>query len=92
MLVTLVDLVFNVLFFGVLAWVILSWVQTGPDHPLRRLQNLLDRMILPLIRPIQRLVPPIRLGAGALDLSPIILIVLIRLLHGPMLNLVSRLS
>lgn len=91
MIAEIVNLAFTVMFFAVLAWVILSWVQTGPDHPLRRLQERLDRIILPLIRPIQRVVPPIRLGAGALDLSPIILILIIRLAHGPIVSLASRL-
>lgn len=91
MIAGLVNLVFQLLFWGILAWVILSWIQTPPGHPLRQVQNFLDRLILPLIRPIQRLVPPLRLGAGALDLSPLILIFLIRILHGPAVRLASTL-
>jgi YggT family protein len=87
----LVNLAFQLLFWAVLIWVILSWVQTTPGHPLRQVQRFLDRLILPLIRPIQRVVPPLRIGAGALDLSPLILILLVRLLHGPAVRLAATL-
>lgn len=85
----LVNLIFNLLFWGILVWVILSWIQVGPGHPLRTVQDFLTKAITPLLRPIQKLIPPIRMGAGALDLSPIILLLALRLLHGPVLRLVA---
>lgn len=36
----------------------------------------------PVLRPIRRLLPPLRVGATALDLSPIIVFVLIAVLKG----------
>jgi uncharacterized protein YggT (Ycf19 family) len=45
-------------------------------------QVFLDRIIYPVILPIRRVVPPIRIGGGALDLSPIILLIGIRILMG----------
>lgn len=91
MIADLVALVFQLLFWSVLIWVILSWIQTPPGHPLRQLQNFLDRLISPMLRPIRRLVPPLRLGGGAIDLSPIILIFLLRLLQGPAVRLAATL-
>ena len=91
MVAGVVNLVFQLLFWSILIWVILSWIQTPPGHPLRQVQTFLDRIILPMLRPIQRLVLPLRLGAGALDLSPLILIFLIRLLHGPAVRLAATL-
>ena len=41
------------------AWVILSWIQVTPGHPLARFRVGLDRIILPVIRPIRSVVPPI---------------------------------
>jgi YggT family protein len=35
-----------------------------------------------VILPIRRVIPPIRLGGGALDLSPIVLLVGVRILIG----------
>jgi YggT family protein len=69
-------------FYAVFAWVILSWIRVSASHPLGRVQHFLDRIIYPLILPIRRVIPPIRLGGGALDLSPIVLLVGVRILIG----------
>lgn len=66
--------------FAVLIWVILSWVRVPPTHPLARVTVFLDRIIYPVILPIRRIMPPLRLGGGALDLSPIVLLVGLSLL------------
>jgi YggT family protein len=50
---------------------ILSWV--APDGPLA---GLLNAMTFPFLRPLRRYIPPI---GGALDLTPLILIVLLQL-------------
>lgn len=68
-------LVLQVYLYAVIGWVILSWIPMSSDHPLRRVQAFLDRLIYPVIRPLRRVIPPIRLGGGALDLSPLILII-----------------
>lgn len=68
--------------FAVLIWVILSWVRVPSTHPLARATVFLDRIIYPAILPIRRVMPPLRIGAGALDLSPIVLLVGLSLLRG----------
>jgi YggT family protein len=68
--------------FAVLIWVILSWVRVPSTHPLGRITVFLDRIIYPVILPIRRVVPPLRLGGGALDLSPIVLLIGLSLLQG----------
>lgn len=70
----------TIYFYAVFAWVILSWIRVSSTHPLGRLQTFLDRVIYPVILPIRRVVPPIRIGGGALDLSPIILLIAIQIL------------
>ena len=50
---------------------VLSWV--APDGPL---SGLLNALTFPFLRPLRRIIPPI---GGALDLTPLILIVLIQL-------------
>lgn len=67
---------------AVLIWVILSWVRVPSTHPLGRITVFLDRIIYPVILPIRRVVPPLRLGGGALDLSPIVLLIGLSLLQG----------
>jgi YggT family protein len=71
----LIATLLQVYFFAVFAWVILSWIRVSSTHPLGRIQHFLDRIIYPVILPIRRVVPPIRIGGGALDLSPIILLI-----------------
>lgn len=71
----LVCIAISIYSLAVLAWVILSWVRVSSTHPLGRITVFLDRIIYPVILPIRRVVPPLRLGGGALDLSPIVLLV-----------------
>jgi YggT family protein len=73
-------IILQVYFYAVLAWVILSWIPTSSDHPLGRVNVFLDRIIYPVILPLRRVIPPVRLGGGMLDLSPIVLLIGIRLL------------
>jgi YggT family protein len=75
-------LVLQIYFYAVLAWVILSWIPTSSTHPLGRVNVFLDRIIYPVILPLRRVIPPLRLGGGMLDLSPIVLLIGIRLLIG----------
>ncbi len=60
---------------------VLSWVQVSSVHPLGRVQVFLDRIIYPVILPLRRVLPPIRLGGMALDLSPLVLMLGISLLR-----------
>jgi YggT family protein len=57
----------------VLAQAILSWV--APDGPAA---GLLNALTFPFLRPIRRVLPPI---GGALDLSPLVVIVIAQLLQ-----------
>ena len=65
----------------VLAWVILSWVRVSSVHPLGRVQVFLDRIIYPIILPMRRVIPPLRLGMAAIDLTPLILLLGLSLLR-----------
>jgi YggT family protein len=77
----LLDLALTLYFYAVFAWVILSWIRVSSSHPLGQVQAFLDRIIYPVILPIRRVLPPIRLGGGALDLSPLVLLVGIDILR-----------
>ena len=55
----------------VIVQAVLSWV--APDGPLA---GLLNAMTFPFLRPLRRVIPPI---GGALDLTPLILIVILQL-------------
>ncbi|HSJ27446.1 MAG TPA: YggT family protein [Acidimicrobiia bacterium] len=66
---------------AVFAWIIMSWVRISTTHPLARLQLWLDRIIYPVILPLRRVVPPLRLGGAMLDLSPIVLLIAITIVQ-----------
>jgi YggT family protein len=61
--------------------VILSWVQVGSTHPIGRIQVFLDRIIYPVILPLRRILPPLRLGGAMIDLSPLVLLLGLQLLR-----------
>ncbi|GAB0147765.1 MULTISPECIES: YggT family protein [Marichromatium] len=76
------ELFFDIFFFAVLARALLSWLNPDPFNPA---VALLARLTDPLMRPAQRLIPPI----GGIDLSPmavLIGLVLLKMLLVPPLD------
>lgn len=69
----LLELTLNVFLFAILIQVILSWVNPGAYNPAT---SILYAITNPLLRPAQRLIPPI----GGIDLSPMAVLVAIQLL------------
>ncbi len=69
---------------GLIVWIVLSYIvvfgRVSFDHPVRKLYEILNRMVEPMLAPIRRVVPPVRMGGSSLDLSPLILIIGIQLL------------
>ena len=76
--------VLNVISLFIFAWIVLSWVvQLGRipgGHPVRKISDAFDSVMRPILAPIRKMVPPIRMGGAALDLSPLIVIVAIIIL------------
>ncbi|NNF69488.1 MAG: YggT family protein [Acidimicrobiia bacterium] len=62
-------------------WVILGWiVELGRipwGHPVRSLYDLIGKGINPILRPIRAVLPPVRIGNAALDLSVIAVFVVL---------------
>jgi len=81
----LVGLVINIILFAILVRVILSWVNPDPYHPA---YSLLNSLTDPILKPAQRLLPPI----GGLDLSPMLVmigLVLLEMLLVPPLQMLT---
>jgi len=78
-LINTIVLIRSALELLVFVYVILSFVM-DPYQPLRRW---VDSIVDPMLMPIRRVVPLI----GMLDISPIILIILIRIVFNLILNL-----
>jgi YggT family protein len=77
----IINLVFGVYEFLILVRVLLSWVNISPFHPLVRiLYSLTD----PLLKPLQRIIPPI---GGALDISPAVALILLYIVQRVLVSL-----
>ena len=74
-LVDLLQYSLRILMFVVILQAVLSWV-----NPYNPLQPLLGALTRPFLRPIQRFIPPV----GGVDLSPLVLIVIVLILHEPL--------
>jgi YggT family protein len=56
---------------------VLSWFPISPGTPLETIARILERLTEPVLRPIRRLLPPVRMGGMALDLSFIVVVVVL---------------
>jgi YggT family protein len=72
-------MLFDLYSFVILVSVVLSWVQLPPNNPIVRVTNTLTE---PLLAPIRRLLP----NMGGFDLSPLVLLLALRLLRGLLLG------
>ena len=60
----------------VLVRIIMSWVPPTPGTTYAQIFEVFDRLTEPVLGPIRSVLPPVRLGAAALDLSPIVVFLL----------------
>src|SRR5436190_23943874 len=89
--IDVVLIVLNVIWWIVIVWVILSWIvffasQTsfrwrnrGLYNVLMQLNDLLNRMAYPFVRPFRRILPPHKMAG--IDWSPLLLLLTIYLLR-----------
>jgi YggT family protein len=71
-LIQAINLIMNLLFLLVLAYVILSYVVP----PYNQFRLWVDRIVEPMLRPIRKVVPLV----GMLDFSPIVLLILVQVI------------
>lgn len=64
----------------VLARVIFSWVRVTPGTPVASIYSVIYQLTEPVLGPLRRAIPPMRMGVAALDLSPLIVIVGVQLI------------
>lgn len=69
---------------ALIVWIVLSYIvafgRLPYDHPLTKVYLFLSRLVDPMLKPIRAVLPPVRLGGTALDLSPLVLIVGLQIL------------
>jgi YggT family protein len=66
--------------FIVLARIIMSWIPIAPGSALEPVYSVVYSVTEPPLALIRSVIPPLRMGAGALDLSPLLLLVALQLL------------
>jgi YggT family protein len=69
----------------VVARIILEWIPVPADHVVGQFRRLLSRAVDPVLEPMRRFIPPLRTGTMALDLSPIILILVLNFVILPII-------
>jgi YggT family protein len=84
-LVSIINAIFTIFYLLILAHIVISWVRPNPYHPVwEPIIRVVNGVIDPLINPLRRILPPL----GGLDFSPMILLIVARLIQGALINLV----
>jgi YggT family protein len=77
-LISTLLLVYMLILFVRLLW---TWFPPPVSGPARTLYNFLVDVTEPVLRPVRRLIPPVRMGMMALDLSPILVFIVIGIIR-----------
>jgi len=86
LLLRAVDVFFNLLQFLIFARIMLSWVPIIPNNPI---SQLIFHLTEPILGPARRLMEKSPLGGGMmLDFSPILALILMRLVQTVLINLI----
>lgn len=66
---------------AIFAAIVLSWFPVQPGSALETVRRVLFGVTEPVLGPLRRALPPVRLGGFALDLSPIIVLIGLQVLQ-----------
>ncbi len=78
----LICLLLTAYFLVLLVRIAMSWFPLSPDGVAAQVFGFTVTLTEPILGPLRRALPPLRLGAVAIDLSPILVFSAIRLLQG----------
>ncbi len=72
------------------AYSILSWVAASGrlayDSPVHKIQSVLSAICEPVLRPVRRIIPPVRMGGVGLDLSVLIVFLVVSAILIPLFS------
>jgi YggT family protein len=84
LIVLLLELFLIVLIvYSILSWY-LAYARVSSDSPAYKLNRVLSSICDPVLRPIRRLIPTVRIGGVGLDLSVLILFLVIQIILIPL--------
>ena len=70
----------NLYLLLIFARILFSWIRVEPGTPVASIYSVVFNLTEPVLGPLRQVIPPVRLGMAALDLSPLILLVGIRII------------
>ena len=73
---------FNIYFLLIFVRILFSWFPVTPGTTLAQIYSVLFAVTEPVLGPLRRAIPPVRMGGMGLDLSPLIVLVGGRILLG----------
>jgi YggT family protein len=82
MLVEIVRWICLLFLLSLFARMILSYVSVMPGSPLESFNKVVIVITDPVLAPVRRILPPARIGGGAVDLSPLIVSVAVFIILG----------
>ncbi len=70
----------NLFWLIIIVRMVMSWVQISPGTPVASIYSVDYNLTEPVLGPLRRAIPPMRMGVAALDLSPLIIIIGVQLI------------
>ncbi|MDI6716640.1 MAG: YggT family protein [Actinomycetota bacterium] len=77
----IIDIIFRLLYILILVRVVLSFLPIPVNKITRPILNFIYDITEPILRLVRNILPPIMIGGIGLDLSPIIAIILLNIIH-----------
>jgi YggT family protein len=77
-LVSTLLFIYELILFARLLW---TWFPAPTGGPARTIYGILVDVTEPVLRPVRRLIPPVRMGMMAMDLSPILVFIVIEVIR-----------
>jgi YggT family protein len=65
---------------------LLSWIPARPGSGFEKVVRLLDGITEPVLRPVRRVLPPIRAGGMGIDLSILVVVIVAQVMVVPLLR------
>ena len=59
----------------IIARSLMSWVRVQPGTPVASIYSVIYNLTEPVLGPIRGAIPPMRMGMGAMDVSPLLVII-----------------
>jgi YggT family protein len=78
----LVCTLLNLYLIVILVRIVFSWIPISEGSAFEGVANVFYLLTEPVLGPLRRILPPVRLGAMALDLSPLVVFIGIQVLRG----------